>query len=74
VISVLDMKTSSSVTILSLGWVTLTQIVLYVRVNKENSLEFLLFGVYYLYKSNYLYMFTDLTILHNEMKKKRKEK
>ena len=45
-----------------------------VRVDKENSLEFLLFCVHYLYKSDYLSLFTDPTISHNSMKKKRKEK
>ena len=35
----LDMEMSSSVMILSLGNVTLTQITLYVRVDKKNSLE-----------------------------------
>ena len=59
------MKTSSSVTIISLSGVTLTLITLYVRVNKENSLESLLDCVRYLYKSNYLYMFTDMISLHN---------
>jgi len=38
----LNVITSSSVTILSLGSVILTQIALYVRVDKENSLESLL--------------------------------
>jgi len=51
--------------ILSSGSVTLTQIALYVRVDKENSLEFSLDCVHYLYMSDCLSLFTDLTILHN---------
>jgi len=53
------------VMILSSGSVTLTRITLYVRVDKENLLEPSLNYDHYLYRSNYLYMFTDLTSLHN---------
>jgi len=45
--------------------ITLTQISLYVRVDKENSLESSLDCVHYLYMSNYLFLFTDPTIVHN---------
>ena len=45
--------------------VTLTQISLYIRVDKENSLESLLNCVHYLYMSDYLSLFTNMTILHN---------
>ena len=41
--------------------ITLTQISLYIRVDKENSLESSLDCAQYLYKSEYLYMFTDPT-------------
>ena len=49
----------------SCGWVTLIIIPLFIRVNKENLLKFSLDCVHYLYKSNYLSMFTDTTLLHN---------
>jgi len=41
--------------------ITLTQISLYVRVDKENLLKSSLDCIQYLYKSDYLYMFTDPT-------------
>jgi len=44
---------------------TLILNLLYVRVDKENSLESLLNYDQYLYRFDYLYMFTDLTLLHN---------
>ena len=53
--------------------ITLTQISLYVRVDKENLLEFPLVFIYYLYMLNYLYLFTDPLVLHNLKEKKRKE-
>jgi len=58
-------ETSSSVMTLSFGCVTLTRITLYVRVDKENSLGSLLNYDRYLYRSDYLYMFTDPTSLNN---------
>jgi len=64
-ISVWNMKTSSSVKTQVVVVVTLTQISLYVRVDKENSLESLLDCVHYLYMSDCLSLFTDPTILHN---------
>ena len=56
---------ATTVMILSLGDVTLTWIALYIRVDKENSLESSLVFIQYLYTFNYLSMFTDLVLLHN---------
>jgi len=62
------------VMILSSGSVILTRIALYVRVDKENSLESLLDCVHYLYMSDCLSLFTDPTILHNQIKEKETRK
>jgi len=61
----LVVETSSSVKTQVAVVLTLTQISLFIRVNKENSLEFLLDFVCYLYTFNCLSVFTDPMSLHN---------